>query len=71
MSGKAEGRPQYAKAIFHAALEVDGRSFLEVFSRAGDFANTEVEHHGLRNHLIVEDEVVRVLKQGQRLQQFA
>ena len=31
----------------------------------------EAEHHGLRDHLIVKDEVVGVFKQRERLKQLA
>ncbi len=59
---------QDADSIFHAAPEVDGRSFFEVARRAGDLADSKAEHHTLGEHLIVEDEVVRVLEQREGLQ---
>src|ERR1700722_15142525 len=53
---------QYTETIFHTAAEVDGRSFFKVFRRARNLANSESEHHGLRNHLVVEYKIVGVLK---------
>ena len=63
-------RGQHSQSIFHAALEVDGRGFFKVFRRAGDLANVEAEHHGLGDHLVIEDEIVGVFKQGQSLKQL-
>ena len=64
------GRGQYARAVLHAAAEVDGGRFFKVFGRAGDLADPEAEHHGLRDHLVVEDKIVGVLEQRQRQQQL-
>src|SRR5580658_684640 len=52
-----------SEAILHAATEIDGRCFLEVLGGAGDFADAIAEVNGLRQNLIVEDEVIRVLQQ--------
>src|SRR6267154_4011800 len=60
-------RLQYSQSIFHAASESDGRSFLEVARRAGDLPNPKTEHQGLSEHLVVEDEVVRVFQQRKGL----
>jgi len=68
--GKAEGRSQHTQAVFDAAFEVDGRSIFKVLGGAGNFADLETEHDGLRNHLVVEDKIIGVLKQWQRLQKL-
>src|SRR5207253_11174297 len=62
---------EYAEAVFHAAAEVDRRAFGKVTRRAGDLADVKAEPDGLRQHLVVEDEVVRVLLQRKRLQEPA
>ena len=58
MQHEAGGCGQNAQTIFDATLEVDGRGFLKVFRGAGNFADSEAEHHGLRNHLVIEYEIV-------------
>src|ERR1700721_621255 len=55
---------QYAEAVLDAALEIDRRGFFKVFRRAGYFANPKTKHDSLSDHLVVEDEIVRVLEQG-------
>ena len=60
---KAGCGAENAEPILHAALEVDRRSFLEVFRGTGYFTNPEAKHDGLRDHLVVEDEIVRILQQ--------
>ena len=70
MGDEVERGSQDFKAIFDAALEVDRGSFFEIFRRAGDLADLEVEHDGLGDHLVVEDEIVGVFEQGEGLQQF-
>ena len=62
MSDEASGCEQDSKAIFDASPEVDRRGFLKVLRWAGDFADLEVKHHGLRNHLVVEDKIIGVLE---------
>ena len=69
--GKADARDKNSEAVFHAAFEVDGRCFFKIFRRAGDFSNVKTKHHGLRDHLIVENEVVGVFENGKSLKQFA
>ena len=62
---------QYSQPIFHAASKADGGSFLKVAGWAGDLADSKTEHHGLSEHLIVEDEVVRVFQQWKGLQHLS
>ena len=71
MRGKADARHKDAETVLHAPLEIDGRRFFKIFRRAGDFSNSKAKHHGLRDHLIVEDEVVGVFENGKSLEQFA
>ena len=64
---ETDRRAQDAKAVLHAAFEVDGGCFFKIFRRAGDFSNVKTKHHGLRDHLIVENEVVGVFEDGKGL----
>src|SRR5215469_311314 len=59
---KLHGRTQHAESVFHAAAEIDRRSLSEIFCRAGDFSDAETEVDALRQHLIVEHEIVRVFQ---------
>src|SRR5439155_22541427 len=49
---------EYAEAVLHAAAEVDRRGLGKVPRRARDLADVKAEPDGLRQHLVVEDEVV-------------
>jgi len=51
---------QYAETVAAAATEIDGRGLRKIFGRAGDFADIVVGIDDLRQHLVVEDKVVRV-----------
>src|ERR1700722_2117898 len=46
---------QHSETVLHAAAEVDGRRFLEIFRRAGNFSDTEAEVNTLRQHLVIEN----------------
>src|ERR1035438_6523605 len=50
---------QTAKTVFATALEIDGRGFLEILRRATDFANREPVPQNLRDHLVVENKIIR------------
>ena len=54
---------QHTKTILHAPPEIYGRSFGEVLGWAGYFTDSESKVHTLRQHLVIENEVVRVLQQ--------
>jgi hypothetical protein len=69
--GKTDARDKNSETVLHAAFEVDGRRFFKIFRRAGDFPNAKTKHHGLRDHLIVENEVVGVFENGKSLEQLA
>ena len=56
---------EHFESVAHAAAEVDGRSFLKIFGRTGNFADPEAEVNALGEHLIVENEIVAVLPQWQ------
>ena len=62
---------EHIKAVFHASAEIDRRGFLEILGRTGNFTDLKSKVHALREHLVVEDEVVGVLEQGQFSQDFA
>jgi hypothetical protein len=51
-----------ATAILDAAANADRRSFFEVFRGTRHLADAEIEPHALRQHLIVEDEVIGVFR---------
>ena len=52
-------------------LAIDGRSFLEILGRTGNFTDLKSKVHALREHLVVEDEVIGVLEQWQFTQDLA
>ena len=60
---------QGAQAVLDAAPEIHRGSLCEIAGRDGNFADTEAERHGLRDHLGVEDEVVGVEQEGDGLEQ--
>src|SRR6202022_4616616 len=60
--------PQHAEAVDHTALEIDRRRFREIFRRAAYLTDPEPEINGLYQHLIVENEIVRVVAKRQPLQ---
>src|SRR5208283_1891900 len=62
---------QYTEAVFHAAAKIDGRRFFEILRRAGHFTDAKAEIHALGQHLVVENEVLRILQQRQRGQYLA
>src|SRR5208282_6511112 len=64
-------RAQNAKTVLHAAAEANGRSLIEVEGGAGDFADAESEMERLHDHFVVEDEIVGIFEQRQRLQHVA
>jgi len=64
-----QGRPQHPEPVLHASKKPDGRGLFEVPSRAGDLPDLEAEPESLCEHLVVEDEVVRVLLQRKCLQE--
>src|SRR3569833_3157923 len=53
-----------ADPVFDAAFQVDRRCFFEVLGRAGVFAFSVSVLLGLRDHLVVKNEVVGVLENG-------
>jgi hypothetical protein len=44
--------------IFKTAAEIDGRRFGKILGRAADLANRESVPENLREHLVVENEIV-------------
>src|SRR5262249_40569016 len=57
---------QHAKAVLDAAPKIDRRGLGEVLRGTGDFSNPVIKIGYLRQHLIVENKVVRILLEGQR-----
>ena len=60
-----------AEAVAQRSAEVDRRRLLEVGGGAAHLADLEAGQQDLREHLVVEDEVVGVLEQRQRLEHLA
>src|ERR1700679_1875556 len=71
MSDETCCRRQDAQAVLQASPEANRGSLLEISRGARDFANPETKHHGLGDHLVVENEIVRVLEKGKSLQERA
>src|SRR5206468_4170866 len=70
---EAEGQAggEAAKTVLEAATEVDGGRLLEILRRATDLADGVAVPENLREHLVVEHEVVRVRAGGDGLEEFA
>src|SRR6266851_7228347 len=64
-------RADDAQAVLHAASEIDRRRFGKVARGAADLADVEPEPDGLHEHLIIENEVVGILLERQRLEKAA
>jgi hypothetical protein len=63
LAGRESSRStQHFQTILDAASKVDGRSVLVIAGRAGQLTDTKPEHHRLRDHLIVENEVIGIFK---------
>jgi len=68
--GQSESQPgpQTAESIGQAATEVDRGGLGKIFCRAGNLGNREPMPVDLRQHLVVEDEIVGILRDIQLLQ---
>src|SRR5947207_9166550 len=60
--------PQDAETVDDAAPEIDRRCFREIFRRAANLTDPKPEINGLDQHLVVENEIVRVVAKRQPLQ---
>ena len=60
-----------AETVFATAAEVDRRGLSEILRGAAYFANREPVPEDLREHLVVEHEIVGVWGEVNFLQQFA
>src|SRR5580700_8518125 len=65
LQGKLQCGRENAETVNDAAPEVDRRRLFEILGRARDFADAVAEVDTLRQHLIVEDEVVGIFDQRQ------
>ena len=63
--------PQYAQTILGTALKIDGGGFLEVFGGAGHLGNVVPLVDDLGEHLVVEDEIIRIAIVVDALQDLA
>src|SRR5208282_4573748 len=71
LEGELQSGCEHSEAILHAAAEIDGGGLLEILGGAGNFADAEAEIDALGEHLVVEDEIVAILPQGQAGEYFA
>src|SRR5262245_19869524 len=71
LQNKLHGRREHAQTVPNAPREIDRRRFSKILRRTRDLADAEAEVHALRQHLVVEYEIVRVLEQRQRLEDAA
>jgi hypothetical protein len=63
--------PQNFEPITHAAAEINGRCFLEIFRWARNFADSKAKINALGQHLIIENEIVAVFPKGQTTKHIA
>src|SRR5690242_20505255 len=66
-----KARPQDADTVDHRAAEADLARFFEIARRTGDLADAHAERMRLDEHLIVEDEILRIRCERKRLDHFA
>src|SRR5258708_26602696 len=60
---KLQSRVQDTEAVFHAALEINRRCLREILRGARNFADAKTKMNALREHLAVEDKIIRVFEQ--------
>lgn len=71
LEAELHGGAQNPETIFTASAEVDRGGFREIFRRAGDLPDVETSVDDLRQHLVVEDEIVGVVHEGHLLQHLS
>src|SRR5262249_36962526 len=71
MQPERERGPEHAEPVAHRAAEVDRRRLREVARGARDLADAEAAVDREREHLVVEDEVVRGAEQRERREDLA
>src|SRR5215467_9422377 len=71
LQSKLHSRAQHAESVLHAAAEIDGRGLSEILRRTGDFSDAKTEVDALRQHLVVEHEVIGIFQQRQLGENFA
>jgi hypothetical protein len=64
LKGEFDRGGEHIKSVYHASAEIDRRGFLEIFGRTRNFTDLKSKVHALRKHLVVKDEIVGVLEQG-------
>src|SRR5687767_10001507 len=62
---------QASESVLHTATEINRRRFREIFRRATDLGDGVAMPQNLREHLVVENEIVRVLIDRNTLQHLA
>src|SRR5262249_34619814 len=68
---KTQRRCKTTQAIAHAPAKIDRWSFRYIAGRTGHFPDRTAERDDLREHLIIENEVVGISFHRQALQQLA
>ena len=59
---------QHPQAVLYTPFEVDGRSFVEVFGRTGNFSDLVAFIEDLGQYLIVKNEIIRIVHKRYRFQ---
>src|SRR5579864_9339469 len=70
LQSKLQRGREYSKAILHAAPKINGRGFGKIFRGTRNFSDLESKVRALGQHLIVENEIVRIFQQWQFRQNF-
>src|SRR5262249_19181913 len=71
LSSELECGRQHTQSVSYTAPEVDRGRFLKILSGARYFPDAETEVYALCQHLVIENEVVRILEQRQFCQYLA
>ena len=60
-----------SETVFDAAAQIDGGGLGEIFRRAAYFGNGEAVPEDLRQHLVVENEIIRVVRKMELFENLA
>ena len=71
LKSKLQRGGEHPETVLHATPKVDGRGFFEILGGTGNFSDAKAEVNALRQHLIIEDEVVGIFEQRKIGENFA
>src|SRR5437588_1178642 len=63
LKGELQSSRQHFKTIFHATPEVDRGRLFEIFRGTGNFSDAKTKVHALREHLVIEHEIVGIFEE--------